>query len=111
MNKKITSLSIFILMVATSSTAQKPQESYFDQTKKEVVCEEPLPVFTLRYESNPNPQQVKMLWSCIWNTFPVDGWEQKTSRLIRSNQDPGSRGKALISRFVEALKSCNGMNL
>ena len=112
MNKKIfASLLMTIAMAATSSSAQISQESYFDQNKKEVVCAEPLPIFTLRYESNPNQQQVKILCGCIWNTFPVDGWEQKTSRLIRGNQDPGWRGKALISRFGEALKTCGGMNL
>ena len=100
-----------ILVMASSSTAQTVPESYFDQKKKVVICAEPLPIFTLGEKSNPTSQQIKTLCSCIWNTFPADGWEQKTSRLIRSNQDPGERGRALISRFGDAIKSCDGMNL
>lgn len=102
---------VMIIVVVGNANAQTPQEPFFDQNKKEVVCAEPLPIFTLGENSNPSPKQIKTLCSCIWNKFPADGWERTTSRLIRTNQDPGWRGKALVSRFGDAMKTCGGMHL
>lgn len=99
------------LSVHKNVNAQQVAESYFDKNKKEVVCSESLPIFTLGENSNPTPDQIKSLCSCIWTKFPTDGWERKTAQMIRNNQDPGWRGKGLISRFGEALKACGGMNL
>lgn len=112
-NMHMTAMTICAVIIASAGNAiaQTVQESFFDQKKKEVVCAEPLPIFTLGEKSNPSSQQIKTLCSCIWNTFPADGWERNTSRLIRTNQDPGWRGRALVSRFGDAIKSCGGMNL
>jgi hypothetical protein len=99
------------MSIGVSAAAQPVSESFFDTKKKQVVCSEPLQVFTLGEKSNPKQEQVKELCSCIWNKFPADGWERRTSQLIRNNQDPGWRGTGLISRFGEAFKSCGGMNM
>jgi hypothetical protein len=97
--------------VPVSSIAQPASSSYYDQSKREVICAEPLPVFTLGEKSNPTQQQVSALCTCIWNKFPKDGWERRTSQLIRNNQDPGWRGGGLLSRFGDAIKACDGMTL
>ena len=102
---------LVIASIATSLQAQPTAESFFDQKKKEVICAEPLPIFTLGEKSKPTEQQVKELCSCMWNSFPKDGWEQRTSQLIRNKQDPGWRGSAFVSRFGDAIKACNGMSI
>jgi len=86
-------------------------ESHFDRDKKLVICKESLPEFTLLETSNPDNSQVRKLCTCIWNSFPVGGWEQKTSTKIRNGQDPGWRGRGLISRFGNALEKCGGYKL
>jgi hypothetical protein len=111
MKKLCSSSLLMIASVVATAQAQPVANSFFDQKKKEVVCAEPLPIFTLGEKSNPTDLQVKELCSCIWGRFPKDGWEQRTSQLIRNNQEPGWRGQALISRFGDALKGCGGMNL
>jgi hypothetical protein len=98
-----------VYFISTYSAFAK--DSYFDKGRKSVFCEEALPEFTLTETSNPNSEQVKQLCSCIWNTFPAGGWEQRTSAIIRNGQDPGWRGKGLISRFGQAFKNCGGYKL
>ena len=96
---------------ATISTASSATDSHFDKKLKLVVCEELLPEFTLSETSEPTDIEVQKLCSCIWNTFPNDGWEQKTARQIRNGEDPGWRMTALISRFGNALENCGGYEL
>lgn len=103
--------SLLTTAPSTFGEQQSAEKSYFDQGKKEVVCIEPLPVFTLGEKSSPSDKQVSELCGCIWSRFPNGGWEQKTSKLIRNKQDPGWRGTALISRFNEAFKECGGYKL
>ena len=104
---------LLIACIAPPLQAQPAAESFFDQKKKAVICAEPLPIFTLGEKSQPTEQQVKELCGCMWNSFPKDGWEQRTSQLIRNKQDPGwsNKGRAFISRFGDAMKACNGMSL
>jgi hypothetical protein len=105
-------LKMMILMVSFFTLYSSfAQGSYFDKEKKLVICKEALPEFTLSLTSKPNREQVKQLCSCIWNTFPPGGWEQRTSRKIRNRQDPGWRGRALISRFGKAMEKCGGYKL
>ncbi len=106
-------LSLLLITTTHSSYAEKQssEQSHFDQSKKAVVCVEPLPVFTLGEKSNPTDKQVSELCSCIWNRFPAGGWEQRTAALIRNKQDPGWRGTALASRFSDSLKECGGYKL
>ncbi len=110
--KKIYSIWFLVAVsISASLQAQTSAKSFFDQKNKEVICAEPLPIFTLGEMSKPSDQQVKELCSCIWNSFPKNGWEQRTSHLLRNKQDPGWRGQAFTSRFGDAMKSCGGMSL
>jgi len=102
-----------ILLVAFMffSSAVKAQESFFDNRQKSVTCAEPLPEFTLRADSNPTKSQVKSLCTCIWKSFPENGWEQDISKKIRNNQNPGPRGNEFVPKFGNALKKCGGYKL
>ena len=75
-----------------------------------IKCKEPLPEFTLGENSNPSKKEVRKLCACIWSKFTKD-WERETSAKIRAGQDPGWRGKALVSRFGSAMKKCGGYEL
>ena len=101
---------ILVLIIGFSSIGYTA-DSYFNKSEKAVVCKEPLPIFTLGENSNPNNKQVSKLCSCVWNEFPKGGWEQKTSEKIRNGNDPGWRGKGLIQRFSKALDKCGGYKL
>ena len=98
---------IYCFLISTASA----DNSYFDKKKRMVICKEPLPEFTLAEKSNPSDLEVKKLCTCIWQQFPSNGWEQQTSIKIRQGEDPGWRGRALISRFGSALEKCDGYNL
>ena len=87
------------------------KQSYFDTKNKSVVCAEPLPEFTLSANSNPSQSQVKGLCSCIWKSFPENGWEQEISKKITSKQNPGPKLGEFIPKFSEALKKCGGYKL
>jgi hypothetical protein len=99
---------IFLVFLPRQSLSFQDNHSYFDKTKKEVVCKEPLPIFTLSEKSDPTNLQVQKLCTCIWNNFPENGWEHNTSKSIRNRQDPGWRGRAFISRFSGVSKDCGG---
>ena len=92
-------------------TNNEEEKSFFDQQNKMVNCSQPLPVFTLGLNSNPSSTEVTALCTCIWASFPVDGWERRTSEKLRNGEDSGWRGKALLSRFFSRLKECGGMKL
>jgi len=91
-------------------SADKAKAS-FDDKNKLVKCAQPLPEFTLGPNSKPTQSKVDFLCNCIWDTFPIDSWERTTSEKIRNGEDPGWRGKALISRFSDSLEKCGGMGL
>ena len=115
MNKLIKKLSPFIFLFLSSSiaNAQTPfrSRSYFDSSQKVVICKEPLPEFTLNYDSNPSQSQTKKLCSCIWNKFPNPGHERETAIKIFNGEDPGWWVKAFIPKFNKAVKSCGGYDL
>lgn len=114
MNKIL--LTGFLIMLCISSSAGVSlaadfDDSYYDNSTRSVICKEPLPTFTLSEESNPTDRDVARLCTCIWQSFPDDGWEQKTSHKIRVGEDPGWQGRALVSRFGAALADCGGYDL
>lgn len=86
-------------------------DSYFDRAKKTVHCSEPLPEFTLGYNSNPSASQVRALCSCVWAKFPEGGWERDVSTAISLGKDPGGRIQAFVGRFGEAMKTCGAYKL
>ncbi len=77
----------------------------------EVQCSEPLPVFTLGYDSNPSEEQVKTLCKCVWEN--LGKWERDVSvKLSQGRESEISEIyiKAFSSRFGSAIKKCGGMN-
>ena len=86
-------------------------KSYFDQNLKMVFCKEPIPEFTLNYNSNPNDKEVTSLCSCIWNKFPEGRWERDEMRRIFKGGDPTWRTKGMFNRFGKAMKVCGGYEL
>lgn len=94
----------------TEEKNEAPNESFFDSQNKLVVCSQPIPQFTLGIDSKPNRSQVAYLCSCIWSSFPVDGWERRTAEKIRNGDDPGWRMGAFQSRMSESFKKCGAMD-
>ncbi len=52
--KLLLSLLGNLFLLITFSSSAFANESYFDSKQKAVVCSEPLPIFTLRENSNPS---------------------------------------------------------
>tara|TARA_B100000963_G_C22334175_1_gene540005 strand:- start:138 stop:674 length:537 start_codon:yes stop_codon:yes gene_type:complete len=86
-------------------------KSYFDQNLKMVFCKEPIPEFTLNYNSNPSDKEVSNLCSCIWNKFPEGRWERKEARRIFKGGQPNMRTQSLGDRFGKAMRVCGGYEL
>ena len=81
-------------------------KSYFDKDQGIVFCKEPIPEFTLNYNSNPSNKEVATLCSCIWNKFPENGWERKISIKLYKGEDIGWKIKSFSTIFEANLKSC-----
>jgi hypothetical protein len=75
------------------------------------TCKEPLPVFTLRENSNPSEAQVAKLCACIWSKFPEGGWEREVSAKIRKGEDAGWRTRGFPPRFGATIDACGGDKL
>ncbi len=107
-------LLTLLAAIALSQTAiaevGRPR-SYFDKQNKSVICKEPVPEFTLDYNSNPSNKEVQQLCSCIWNSFPQGRWERETMVEIFKGKNPGWRGRGLVPRFGNAVKKCGGYDL
>ena len=86
-------------------------KSYFDKELKMVFCKEPIPEFTLNYNSNPSNKEVATLCSCIWNKFPEGRWERDEMRRIFKGGDPTWRTRGMFNRFGKAMKVCGGYEL
>ncbi len=86
-------------------------KSYFDQNLKMVFCKEPIPEFTLNYDSNPTDKEVANLCSCIWNKFPEGRWERDEMRRIFKGGDPTWQTQGMFNRFGKAMKVCGGYEL
>lgn len=77
-----------------------------------IKCVEPLPEFTLSDNARPTKSEIKQLCSCIWNQFPVKGWEREAAAALKNGRDPGYLYRnGFISRFGEALQRCGGYKL
>ena len=86
-------------------------KSYFDKDQGIVFCKEPIPEFTLNYNSNPSNKEVATLCSCIWNKFPEGRWERDEMRRIFKGAEPTWKTRGMFSRFGKALKVCGGYEL
>lgn len=86
-------------------------KSYFDKDQGLVFCKEPIPEFTLNYDSNPSDKEVTNLCSCIWNKFPEGRWERDEMRRIFKGAELTWKTKGMFSRFGKAMKVCGGYEL
>tara|TARA_B100001029_G_C14965585_1_gene397098 strand:+ start:161 stop:496 length:336 start_codon:yes stop_codon:yes gene_type:complete len=109
---RLTLLLFAAITLANNANAEvgRPR-SYFDKQTGSVICKEPVPEFTLDYDSNPSTKEVKELCSCIWKSFPQGRWERDTMITIFKGQDPGWRTQGLVARFGKAVKKCGGYDL
>ena len=87
------------------------EKSYFDTQQGVVFCKEPIPEFTLNYNSNPSNKEVATLCSCIWGKFPEGRWERDEMRRIFNGAEPTWKTKGMFSRFGKAMKVCGGYEL
>ena len=81
-------------------------KSYFDKDLKMVFCKQPIPEFTLNYDSNPTDKEVSTLCSCIWNKFPEGRWERDQMIRIFKGGKPDLQTKAMFGRVGKAMKVC-----
>ena len=86
-------------------------KSYFDKNLKMVFCKEPIPEFTLNYNSNPSYKEVETLCSCLWSKFPEGRWERKEMRRLFKGGDPNLKTRAFFPRFSKAMNVCDGYKL
>ena len=86
-------------------------KSYFDKNLKMVFCKEPIPEFTLNYNSNPSDKEVETLCSCLWSKFPEGRWERKEMRRLFKGGDPNLKTRAFFPRFSKAMNVCDGYKL
>ena len=86
-------------------------KSYFDKDQGVVFCKEPIPEFTLNYDSNPTDKEVATLCSCIWNKFPEGRWERDEMRRIFKGGQPNLKTRGFFPRFDKAMKVCGGYEL
>ena len=103
---------MFFASTKTSADDQLGRaKSFFDDKEGVVYCREPLPEFTLGYNSNPSDQEVESLCSCIWSKFPEDRWERKEAKRIFKGAEMSLRTIKLIKRFKKSMKVCGGFEL
>ena len=86
-------------------------KSYFDKKEGFVFCKQPIPEFTLNYDSNPTVKEVENLCSCLWNKFPEGRWERDEMRRIFNGGDPNWRTQGLSGRLGNAMKVCGAYDL
>ena len=86
-------------------------KSYFDKDLKMVFCKQPIPEFTLNYDSNPSDREVSTLCSCIWNKFPEGRWERDQMRRMFKGGKPDLQTKAMFGRVGKAMKVCGVYDL
>ena len=86
-------------------------KSYFDKDLKMVFCKQPIPEFTLNYDSNPSDKEVSTLCSCIWNKFPEGRWERDQMIKIFKGGKPDLQTKAMFGRVGKAMKVCGVYDL
>ena len=70
------------------------------------ICEEKLPPFIEKIDSQCDKEKLKLLCDCIWNNFPEDGWERIVSEKLYNGEDIGWKIKSFSTIFESNLKKC-----
>ena len=88
-------------LILLSSCEKKEREiSSYD------VCEETLPPFNEKFNNISDAKLLKSLCKCIWQKFPINGWERKVSMKLYKGEDIGWKIKSFSTVFEENLKDC-----
>ena len=88
-------------LILLSSCEKKEREiSSYD------VCEETLPPFNEKFNNISDAKLLKSLCKCIWQKFPINGWERKVSNKLYKGEDIGWKIKSFSTIFEGNLKSC-----
>ncbi len=90
----------FLILFATSCSNKKKEITSKD------ICNEELPIFIEKFNGNYDTVKLKLLCTCIWNSFPEDGWERKISRKLYNGEDIGWKIKSFSTTFEFNLKKC-----
>ena len=70
------------------------------------VCEEKLPPFNEKFNNEENLIFLKSLCKCIWNRFPINGWERKVSEKLYNGENIGWKIKSFSTVFENNLNEC-----
>tara|TARA_B110000444_G_scaffold185413_1_gene174500 strand:+ start:205 stop:492 length:288 start_codon:yes stop_codon:yes gene_type:complete len=70
------------------------------------ICEETLPLFNEKFNNISNAKLLQKLCKCIWDKFPINGWERKVSEKLYKGEDIGWKIKSYSTVFENNLKSC-----
>ena len=106
---------VFIAPLLASTTAHAidlrtnqtiRHQSYFDQERQELICQEPIPVVRLSLKPDATRKIASNLCHCIWQSFPANGWERSTASAIRLNLHHNERIAEFIPKLGKAIKEC-----
>lgn len=97
-------LVIFITFVIVFTSCNRNKEEKTIMSKD--VCEEKLPPFSEKFNNQYNDIKLKELCKCIWNKFPINGWERKVSEKLYEGEDIGWKIKGFSTIFENNLKNC-----
>ncbi len=100
-NINIVKLLIAGLFFLVMSSCGKDNNKEGLSSKK--YCDEKLPLFYLK---NDNKEDITSVCSCIWNSFPKNGWERKVSTKLYNGEDIGWKIKSFSGIFELKLKKC-----
>ena len=93
-------LCLFFFILFSSCKKKEKEISSYN------VCEETLPSFNEKFNNISNAKLLKSLCKCIWDKFPVNGWERKVSIKLYNGEDIGWKIKSFSTIFESSLKSC-----
>ena len=96
--KFIFCVGLFILL----SSCEKKN----DNISSRDVCEESLPPFNEKFNNTSDANLLKILCKCIWDKFPINGWERKVSLKLYKGEDIGWKVKSFSTVFENNLKNC-----
>ena len=94
------SLFFFFFTIISSCKNKKKEISSYN------ICEEKLPPFNEKFNNVSNAELLRVLCKCIWNKFPVNGWERKVSMKLYKGEDIGWKIKSFSTIFESNLKNC-----
>lgn len=99
-NRVYIALYMSLLILLSSCEKKEKEISSYD------VCKETLPPFKEKFNNISDAKLLKSLCKCIWQKFPINGWERKVSMKLYKGEDIGWKVKSFSTVFEANLKSC-----